>query len=446
MHRPLPSARAQECFSFLLLMLLTSSPSSLFAASPSTDIQVIPQCPSAECRLVFIHVPKTGGSTFIQAMVAYAARHDLHFIRCMTQVSQSTCKGWTASSTLSNTLQDTPQQQHANAQGMAATSSLVYREVPANISAARVIFGHMPLAPWPVSSITPDSKMQAPAVSSSSSVSLPVLLSSSSAKRASLVRTLYITVLREPIARIISHYNYEMPNLSFETWYRTHVQHTACNLQVAYLAGVAQSGPLSSANKKCHRIQEAHLHTAVCSLRQNITLLGLHDYHLHFDKQFLCMFPAMDALAAEMILAHHAQPHEHRGGNHATHFTPITLNDISEYLIEQMYEDNLLDVLLYLSAAKQLNRVSSLGRAAKSSVTLDSTDMKHRNWNNHIPYGFQHEACTFAERVASSISVPSSFSVLQPLEKDATVQERLLYRLYSNALNSELLHRIPGVD
>lgn len=300
-------------------------------------------------------------------MVAWSTRNHLSFIRCMERVSSKTCRGWkfisnqqrSATSDVHqrttslleqnnkrilnaltlpltrekllakrygnrryqerNRLQNGQPQnysQHHNEQSSIHYTESDFVEVKPDMGSARVIFGHMPFGQLPPAQVLTNQHPES-------------------------IETIYITVIREPLTRIISHYNYLHPALSFRLWYKKHVQHQACNLQVAYLAGLHPSGPLNVNHNHCKAVHDYHVAHACYHLLRNISVVGIHEYHHEFEKTLLQTLGALDHEVAIALNSYHVTPLEHRHSikQHSTSnntFQHISLQDIDITTLEEV--------------------------------------------------------------------------------------------------------------
>lgn len=222
----------------------------------------------------FLPSPFIGGTSLFLALLDYTNRTGLGFARCMHAVTPARCVVWSG--------------------GEAVAAS------PASL--ARVLVGHMPLAL--------DARV----------------LGGIPRQRAVLA------ILREPVSRLVSFYNFRRPPASFDTWYASSVRAQACNLMTAYMAG-ALAGPETVYGGDCSRVTRADLHRAQHRAATFVTVLGLQHRYAEAVATVGCFF-SLDEPARLRLTIGHIAPHEQPEA--PVGFVPVTADALSPGLVAQV--------------------------------------------------------------------------------------------------------------
>lgn len=217
---------------------------------------------------------RAGGTSLFLALLNYTNRTGLGFARCMHVVSPERCVAWSGGPQVS--------------------------EAPAR--AAHVLAGHMPLA-------------------------LDARVLGNITRR-----HVVLTILREPVARLVSFYNFKRPPVDFPTWYFAIARNQSCNLQTAYLAG-ALAGPETVWNGDCSQITPLHLLRAQHRAATAVTLLGVHHRYAEAIATAAC-FLSLDAPARERLVSSHVAPHRQAEAPEGYRF--VRLEDLSPFLVEKV--------------------------------------------------------------------------------------------------------------
>jgi hypothetical protein len=145
-------------------------------------------------------------------------------------------------------------------------------------------------------------------------------------------RHIVLTILREPVARLVSFYNFKRPPVDFATWYFGIARDQACNLQTAYLAG-ALAGPETVWNGDCSRVTRLHLLRAQHRAATAVTLLGVQHRYPEAVATAAC-FLSLDAPARERLVSSHFAPHQQADAPEGYRF--VRPEDLSPILVEKV--------------------------------------------------------------------------------------------------------------
>eukprot|EP00055_Hartaetosiga_balthica_P017214 m.113928 g.113928 ORF g.113928 m.113928 type:complete len:428 (+) comp9270_c0_seq17:222-1505(+) len=294
------------------------------------ETMAINNCPlQNRCRVVFLHIPKTGGTTLIHGIGSWVEsqnerddvgrseqqqQHHQTFLRCIHEINAEHCH-------------------HIYSSSRADVPPL---KDPTLIQSATIFVNHCGIA---------------------AAEKQGFLTSSSSSSPQSTMTTHFVSVVREPIARIVSLYNFYQPPSPFWQWYVAFFRKKiGCNVETRYFDSQVTQWhhkhpfPCPAENTSIARHFQELLQRAIETIFEKITLLGFHENHTAFFKAlastFLPFGERNDTFLSP-LLSQHAIPHAHHHGTKVVH-PSVSLETLPQGQMLVVLEDNMVDAVLYL--------------------------------------------------------------------------------------------------